>query len=140
MLGFHQTKMGRQFFEVILPKMVQSLGSITTNLERVASALEEQNTLKKKEQIRTPSGVCGCEFDEYGERLWGYCPRCALKISQQSKIQKVYIERCRICEQFDDVCECKFDGEGNRLWPLDCGHNLQDECSCYEESSHEGDR
>jgi len=42
-MAFHDTVLGRRFFEGQLPKLIKELG-------RIADALEKQNELKEKEK------------------------------------------------------------------------------------------
>ncbi len=42
-MQFHETGLGRRFFESQLPKLIKELG-------RIADALEKQNELKEKEE------------------------------------------------------------------------------------------
>lgn len=39
-IAFHQTAMGRQFFERTVPELVRELERLNANLERLAAAME----------------------------------------------------------------------------------------------------
>jgi len=47
MPNFFQTMMGKTFFEGQLPKAINALVAISSELKRIADALEEQNSLDK---------------------------------------------------------------------------------------------
>lgn len=51
-IPFHNTGWGQQFFNAQLPRALNAFGSLVSAMERIATALEEQN--KPKE---TPGGV-----------------------------------------------------------------------------------
>jgi hypothetical protein len=40
---FHETRMGRTFYEVTMPKLVEQLERLNRNLERIAAGLESED-------------------------------------------------------------------------------------------------
>lgn len=50
-IGFHQTKMGQDFYQGLMPKFLDELGKINKNLENINKTIKLKGILKEEDEV-----------------------------------------------------------------------------------------
>lgn len=66
MAQFHETVMGRQFFESTMPRILHALERIDQDLQRVADALEVRNIHQRQQRKIEESDRVARSYDDNG--------------------------------------------------------------------------